>query len=478
MKINYITALAASLTAGALCLTSCDDDKVFDLNHEEATMISSIAFDYSGELVLPAGMEFPLNVTISPLESAADGIIFKTTDNDVAYISDDNVLHCVGTGICNVSAVPSIGFGPTAKLTVKVLDHVNYAQSLEIVPAQELPEYLYTDDTYQFNAVIAPEDHTYNFVTWSSSDESVFTVDETGKVTFGAPGTATLYAETRFPDKAGVKGSLSLTVSPPVDVESVTITPLTESVCVTRPFDLEVAYFPVYGTKGSVQWSSSDENVAFVNRGHVTPVGFGTCTITATCSNGNETSIEVTVRPGWYIWDASNNFGRWFAGDNATFVYEKDVLRVKMSEMSAGGDWRGDLKLVFQDKNNPAIFHFGEYPVIAIRCTIPPNGRNTLDGVSMDPDINANNPQCNEGRFNTGNPITLADGTKLIYIDMAARTPYSTTDYTKFQLLQFKVADIPAADVPADKMYTVYWIRTFRSVDEMKAFAEAEGDVM
>lgn len=57
---------------------------------------------------------------------------------------------------------------------------------------------------------------------------------------------------------------------------------------------------------------------------------------------------------------------------------------------------------------------------------------------------------------------------------MGARTKYSTTGYTDMSLLQFKVADIPAANVPADKMYTVYWIRTFRSVEEMQKFAEAE----
>lgn len=42
------------------------------------------------------------------------------------------------------------------------------------------------------------------------------------------------------------------------------------------------------------------------------------------------------------------------------------------------------------------------------------------------------------------------------------------------KLFQLKVADIPEADVPADRTYTIYWIRTFRSVEEMKAFAEAE----
>ena len=140
--------------------------------------------------------------------------------------------------------------------------------------------------------------------------------------------------------------------------------------------------------------------------------------------------------------------------------------------MKAGGDWRGDIMLV-NDANNPVAFHFGEYPVIALRATIPPNGRNTFDGVSMD-NVNAGNPQCNEGRFATGEPIALSDGTKLIYVDFKARGKYSTTGITEMKLLQLKVADVPAADVPADKSYTVYWIRTFKSVEEMKAFAEAE----
>lgn len=143
-----------------------------------------------------------------------------------------------------------------------------------------------------------------------------------------------------------------------------------------------------------------------------------------------------------------------------------------MSEMSAGGQWRGDLKLV-NDEKNPVAFHFGEYPVIAVRATIPADGRNTFDGVDSN-NVNAGNPQCNEGRYATGDPITLADGTKLIYVDFGARGKYSTTDYTYMKLLQLKVADIPAANVPADRSYRVFWIRTFRSVAEMKAFAEAE----
>lgn len=100
---------------------------------------------------------------------------------------------------------------------------------------------------------------------------------------------------------------------------------------------------------------SDDESICKVNRGQVTPVGFGTCNITATCpSTGDVQSVQVTVEPGWYIWNSANKFGHWYAGSNATFIYESDRLKVKMSEMSAGGQWRGDLILV-NDKTIPYV---------------------------------------------------------------------------------------------------------------------------
>lgn len=470
MKINRINIIASA--AALLALSACDTDKVYDTGYPEASLISEIQFDYEGELTLPVGMEMPLQVTVLPTEAAKAGVIYKTSDESIAYIDNNQVLHCLKEGIANVSCFPSIGFGPSAKLTVNVAQSVNYAESVSVVPVKELEEYIYEGDSFSLKAVVLPEDHTYNFVNWSSSDASVMTVDKDGLVSCLKPGTATITATTRFPDKEGIKGSMTFTVSEPVDVQNVEILPYTEAICVTRPFDLAVNYTPAYGTRASVNWTSSDEAVAYVNRGHVVPTGFGTCQITATCAATKQSSsITITVTAGWYIWDLSNKFGAWRAGSNATFNYLDDCIEVKLSEMSAGGQWRGDLLLV-NDAKNPVSFHFGEYPVIALRTTIPADGRNTFDGVSAD-GVNAGNPQCNEGRYATGNPITLSDGTKLIYVDFGARTQYSKTDFTAMKLLQLKVADIPAANVNASHTYKVYWIRTFRSVDEMKAYAEA-----
>lgn len=463
---------SAFAAMGMTAFTSCDDDKVYDLDHQEANIIKTIEFDYEGTLTMPVGAELKLNPRALPEEAAVTGFIYKSSDENIAYIDETGVLHCVSEGIANVSAVPSIGFGATAALTVTVVDHVVYAESLTIESVDEMPAYLYEGDELQLKAVIFPEDHTYDYVLWTTSNPSVIEIDETGKITCGTPGTATVSVITKLPDKEGVKASMELTVSNSVDVERVEIAPVTDAICISRPFDLDVTYYPEYGTAGSVTWESSDESVAFVSRGRVTPTGFGSCRLIATCKNGNIATVDITVTPGWYIWDSLNQWLPWAPGSNATFNRGSERLKVTMSEMSAGGNWRGDIVLV-NDANNPATFHFGEYPVIALRTTIPADGRNTFDAVSVD-GVNANNPQCNEGRYATGNPITLSDGTKLIYVDFGARGTYPTDAFTSFKLFQLKVADIPAENVSADKSYEIYWIRTFKSIEEMQSFAEAE----
>ena len=469
-RINKIFLFGAFAAAGASALSSCDTDKVYDMDHQEANIIGSIAFNFEGKLTMPLGAELQLEVSVLPEEAAATGFIYKTSDADIAYIDDLGVLHCVGEGIANVSAVPSIGFGATASLEVTVVESVVYSQSLTIAGAKELEEYHYLGDEFQLVPVILPEDHTYSFVDWSSSDPSVADIDADGNVVCGREGTATITAVTKAPDIEGIRGSIEITVSPSADVEDLEIAPYGEDICLEKPFDLDVTYYPSYGNPSTVEWVSSDENIAIVTKGHVVPTGFGTVTLTGICPNGKTASTTITVIAGWHIWDPSNKFSGWApATAGSTFEYEDHYIVNHMG--ISGSNYRADIKYAC-DANSPLVMHFGEYPVIAMRTTIPDGGRNTFDVVDVD-GVGGGNPQCNFGRFGTGNPVRLDDGTNLIYIDWSGRTQYSLNAFTSFKTFQVKVADMVIADTPQDS-YRIYWIRTFKSVDDMKAFAEAE----
>jgi alpha-tubulin suppressor-like RCC1 family protein len=132
-------------------------------------------------------------------------------------------------------------------------------------------------------------------VHWSSSDETVATVDGTGQVTAVAQGGATITASSQ-----GRTGTAAITVaasgSPPV--HSVEVDP--DEADVEEGAELQL--FAVVKTEDGtrvfdrvVNWSSSDENVATVdNQGLVTGVAVGNATITA-ISEGVSGTAAITV---------------------------------------------------------------------------------------------------------------------------------------------------------------------------------------
>ncbi|MGH7623126.1 MAG: Ig-like domain-containing protein, partial [Gemmatimonadaceae bacterium] len=135
---------------------------------------------------------------------------------------------------------------------------------------------------------------TGRVVTWSSSDNSIATVDNSGVATGVAPGTVTITATSE-----GQTGTASLEVDQ-VPVASVTVSPLLVSVATGATTQLTATVRDGGSnilTGRVVTWSSSDETIATVDsNGLVTGVAalLGAATITATSEGQSGTSI-VTV---------------------------------------------------------------------------------------------------------------------------------------------------------------------------------------
>ena len=74
---------------------------------------------------------------------------------------------------------------------------------------------LYVGDVYSLTATVRPSSATEKSVTWSSSDESVVTVNQAGRVTAVSPGTATVKVTTK---DGGYSATCQITVSAMVDL--------------------------------------------------------------------------------------------------------------------------------------------------------------------------------------------------------------------------------------------------------------------
>ena len=146
---------------------------------------------------------------------------------------------------------------------------------------------------YQLTAGLSPMDST-DEVTWSSSDEKVAEVDQTGKIQAIAAGTAVITA------KAGEKtATCKVTVNIPMTSIYLNKTSI-ELNSIGDSYQLSASYSPS-DAEGTIIWKSEDEGIVSVDQtGKVTAVGKGTTTITASCGNviGTCTVVSKGVSSG------------------------------------------------------------------------------------------------------------------------------------------------------------------------------------
>ena len=129
-------------------------------------------------------------------------------------------------------------------------------------------------------ATVAPADATNKNVTWKSSDATVATVDDNGKVTGVAAGEATITVTT---EEGGKTATCKVSVLP--SVKKVTVEPATLTLGKKKSYTLKATVeVSGSGTDTGVTWTSSDETIATVDAtGTVTATDkVGTVTITAT----------------------------------------------------------------------------------------------------------------------------------------------------------------------------------------------------
>ena len=161
----------------------------------------------------------------------------------------------------------------TATCTVTVAKHLI---SIEVKPASTN---LAPGGTITLSVTYDPADTTEKGVTWSSQNNDVATVDQSGKVTAVKEGNVRIIATST---KGGISDYCQLTVSS-VKVSSVSIKNAPSSVNVNQSITLQAEVLPANATDKSVTWSSDNTNVLTVSStGVVNGISAGTARVTVT----------------------------------------------------------------------------------------------------------------------------------------------------------------------------------------------------
>ena len=211
------------------------------------------------------------------------GLTWSSSDPSIVMVDVDGNLVAVSAGTAEV-ALSSEDGKLSASGVVKV---VVSPTGLTMPATQTLTE---GGEPQSVTALVEPADATDYTVTYTSSDDSIATVDAAGNVTPVAAGETEVIAE--IADK-GLTATCHVVVTPAV--EALYLSENAVTLGIGKEETLALTAEPEEVDVSAAVWASSDESIATVDdEGNVTAVAEGEATVTATLG-GMEVTCEVTV---------------------------------------------------------------------------------------------------------------------------------------------------------------------------------------
>lgn len=259
--------------------------------------VSRITLSASTGLALTKGQTQKLTATVAPANATNQAVTWKTSDKNVATVSENGLVTAVGGGDATITCTAKDGSGVKATCKVTVTVPVSGIQLSQTSAA------LTVGDTLTLTKTIYPSDATNQAVTWTSSSDAVASVDSNGKITAKTAGSAVITCKSVSDNS--VVGICNVTVKAKVQtpseikVNKITLNKTTASVTKGKTLQLTATVAPGNATKKEVKWSTSNKNVATVSpSGLVTAKSAGTATITCTAQDGSgvKATCKITVK--------------------------------------------------------------------------------------------------------------------------------------------------------------------------------------
>ena len=239
-------------------------------------------------------LEFiPDVVTLDPAE--AGNLSYSSSNSSVAVIFKDRIIP-VGTGQANitVSFAGNDIYAAAENKTIPINVELNDAR----VSVDNDTLELFVEDTYAINATTVPDIlKKYYLINYTSSDDSVATVDKNGTVTAVGEGTAIITVEVGD-NRIFAKNSTTVTVTVSKIPTEITVANTTLDMAPLDVFAINATLDPAEA--GYLTYNSTNSSVAGLLFGDVVAVGEGKATITVSFNGtakyaASEKIIEVTV---------------------------------------------------------------------------------------------------------------------------------------------------------------------------------------
>lgn len=157
------------------------------------------------DLVLNGQNTANLNAMATPEDATNVALTYVSSDENVATVDETGMVTAVGNGEADITISLTQTFpaatGETATaetssqpVALTATTHVTVTTAVESISFDKTEGVLTVGNTHQIKATVSPENASNQTLTWTSSDESIATVDSSGNVAAKAAGSATITA--------------------------------------------------------------------------------------------------------------------------------------------------------------------------------------------------------------------------------------------------------------------------------------------
>ena len=211
------------------------------------------------QLELKIGEEIELKLVLGDI-SPKENIIYSVNDPDVVSL-EGNVAKALSVGVTKVTA--QVERIPTTRATVEITVVDEKLSGLKINGKSQVK----VNESLSLTVSTNP-DSISKEVTWSSSDESIATVDEKGLVQTIKPGFVTISATSKYDPTLTAKKEIEVLY---LDSESLELELANTDVVMGTPSVIKATVLPALANQ-EITWESSNTNYATVKDGIITPV--------------------------------------------------------------------------------------------------------------------------------------------------------------------------------------------------------------
>lgn len=233
-------------------------------------------------------------VTVSSNKPGKPPVTWSSSDTTKATVSLDGRVTGVGVGTVDIIANSA---GVEGRATLEIISADAPKVEVTDVNLSLADTSLTIGDKAKINAEVLPLDATDTTLSWTSSNDGVVRVDNSGNIETISKGTATIKAEA----SNGVFGEIAITVSeaivnPPTEITKVTLDRHDVTLEKGDTLKLNVEILPVEFANEIVSWITNDRTVVEVDTdGTLTAIGKGTTTVEVIADNGVKDVCTVTV---------------------------------------------------------------------------------------------------------------------------------------------------------------------------------------